>query len=310
MRGQVILDHLAVLHHEPNPLQFGNVGERIASNGDEISKFSRLNCTDAVLPAQHLRRIRGDGTNDVQSPATEGSGMKALLVDDERLARAGLRRMLALHPDVSIAGEAANAEEAGALIVQLRPDLLFLDIEMPGTSGLDLLEQLEDIPLIIFTTAYPQHAVRAFEVNALDYLVKPIVSERLAGALEKARKATTQKTISTRHNRHILLRDGDRCWLVSVDRIQLLESAGNYTRVYFEESRESRPLVYRSLSALQARLDPADFFRVSRSHIVNLRKILSLQPKSKGNLVATLPGGLEVTISRRCSRRLRRALAI
>jgi len=235
--------------------------------------------------------------------------MKALLVDDERLARAGLRRMLALHPDVSVVGEAANAEEAVAQLLQLRPDLLFLDIEMPGTTGLDLLSQLQDVPLIIFTTAYPQHAVRAFEVSALDYMVKPIASERLASALGKARKALTDKTLSARHNRHILLREGDRCWLVSVDRIQLLESAGNYTRVYFEEGRENRPLIYRSLSALQARLDPADFFRVSRSHIVNLRKIVSLQPKSKSNLVATLPGGLEVTISRRCSRSLRKALA-
>ena len=132
---------------------------------------------------------------------------------------------------------------------------------------------------------------------------------RLATALEKVRKAVTPKPISTRNARHIFLREGARSWSVSVDRIQLLESEGNYTRVYFEENRENRPLIYRSLSALQARLDPAVFFRVSRSHIVNVRKIVSLQRRAEGCLIATLPGGLEVNISRRRSRRLRQALS-
>jgi two-component system LytT family response regulator len=218
--------------------------------------------------------------------------------------------MLAVHPDVNIVGEAANAEEATAQIRQLQPDVLFLDIEMPGATGLELVEQLEDVPQIIFTTAYPEHAVRAFEVSALDYLVKPIVDERLAAALEKARKAVTHTAGAARNTRHILLREGARSRLISVDRIQLLESEGNYTRVYFGEDRESRPLIYKSLSALQARLDTAVFFRVSRSHIVNLHKIVSLQRRSEGNFFATLPGGLEVSISRRRSRRLREVLSL
>jgi two-component system LytT family response regulator len=218
--------------------------------------------------------------------------------------------MLAFYPDVNIVGEAANAEEARVQIRQLQPDVLFLDIEMPGASGLELVEQLEDVPLIIFTTAYPEHAVRAFELSALDYLLKPIVGERLASALEKTRRAVTQTAGAACNTRHILLREGSRSWLVSVDRIQLLESEGNYTRVYLEGNRASHPLIYRSLSALQARLDPAVFFRVSRSHIVNVRKIVSIQRRTEGNLAATLPGGLEVNISRRRSRRLREALTL
>src|SRR5208282_5746534 len=169
--------------------------------------------------------------------------MKAVLVDDERLARVALRRMLAFHPDVSVLGEAASADEASTQILQLRPDVLFLDIEMAGTNGLNLLEQLDEVPLIIFTTAYPEHAVRAFEVSALDYLLKPIADERLASALEKARKALAHKAVSTANTQQILLREGARCWLISVDRIHLLESEGNYTRVYFDENREKHPLI-------------------------------------------------------------------
>jgi two-component system LytT family response regulator len=236
--------------------------------------------------------------------------MKALLVDDERLGRAALWRMLASHPDVNVVGEAANANEASAQILQLRPDVLFLDIEMAGTNGLDLLEQLEEVPLIIFTTAYPEHAVRAFEVSALDYLLKPIADERLASALEKARKVLAHKAVSTSNTQQILLREGARCWLISVDRIYLLESEGNYTRVYFDENRERHPLICRSLSALQTRLDPAVFFRVSRSHIINLQKIVSLRRTAEGTLITILPAGFEVSISRRRSRRLRESLTL
>jgi two-component system LytT family response regulator len=236
--------------------------------------------------------------------------MKAFLVDDERLARAALWRMLAFHHDVSVVGEAASADEARIQILQLRPEVLFLDIEMAGTNGLDLLKRLEEVPLIIFTTAYPEHAVRAFEVSALDYLVKPIADERLASALEKARKFLTQRAGSTAKTQQILLREGARCWLISVDRIHLLESEGNYTRVYFDDNRERHPLIYKSLSALQTRLNPAVFFRVSRSHIVNLHKILSLERRAEGNFVAKLPAGIEVSISRRRSRRLRKSLTL
>lgn len=233
--------------------------------------------------------------------------MKALLVDDERLARAGLRRMLKAHPDVAVVGEAANADEAALQVRRLRPDLVFLDVEMPGKSGLQLLEELDDLPLVIFTTAYRDYAVRAFEVSALDYLVKPVSPERLAAALDKVRAAGARDRAPAPGLQQIFLREGERCWIAPVERIQLFESEGNYTRVHFDGNR---PLIYRSLNALEGRLDPALFVRASRSHIVNLRAIQSLQALPEGGLLATLTGGLTVAISRRQSRKLRERMSL
>jgi two-component system LytT family response regulator len=227
--------------------------------------------------------------------------MKALLVDDERLARAGLRRLLKSHADVEVVGEAANADEAVMQMKRLHPDVIFLDVEMPGRSGLELLEDLEDLPAVIFTTAYQDYAVRAFEVSALDYLMKPIVAERLAAALDKLRAAAKPREPRVNGQQRVFVRDGERCWIIALDEIHLLESEGNYTRVYFAGNR---PLVYKSLNALEARLDPATFFRVSRSHIVNLRDIQSLEPQADGGLIATVVG-IKVGISRRQSRKLR-----
>jgi two-component system, LytTR family, response regulator len=235
--------------------------------------------------------------------------MRALLVDDERLARAGLRRMLKAHDDVVVVGEAANAAEASAQLRRLQPDIVFLDVEMPGKSGLQLLEELDDLPPVIFTTAYQDYAVRAFEVSALDYLVKPISTERLAQALDKVRKSAT-KDKSTAHNMHmrqVFLREGDRCWIVAAEQIQMFESEGNYTRVYFEGHR---PLIYKSLNALEDRLDASVFLRASRTHIVNLRVIKSLEAQPDGGLSARLAGGLTVAISRRQSRKLRALLSL
>jgi two-component system, LytTR family, response regulator len=233
--------------------------------------------------------------------------MRALLVDDERLARAGLRRMLREHADVTVVGEAANADEAALQIRRLRPDLVLLDVEMPGKSGLQLLETLDDLPQVIFTTAYQDYAVRAFEVSALDYLVKPISPERLALALGKVRALAAREKAPAPGLQQIFLREGERCWIVAAERIQLFESEGNYTRVHFDGNR---PLIYRSLHALEGRLDPALFVRASRSHIVNLRAIKSLQALPEGGLLATLGGGLTVAISRRQSRKLRERLSL
>jgi two-component system, LytTR family, response regulator len=234
--------------------------------------------------------------------------MKALLVDDERLARAGLRRLLKAHEDVIVVGEAANAGDAAAQIKRLQPDLVFLDVEMPGKTGLQLLDELDDLPMVIFTTAYQDYAVRAFEISALDYLVKPISAERLASALDKVRKPTGRERAVRNHVMHqIFLRDGDRCWIVAAEQIQMFESEGNYTRVHFDGHR---PLIYRSLNTLETRLDPTMFLRASRSHIVNLRAIKSLQALPDGGLSATLSGNLTVAISRRQSRKLREQLSL
>lgn len=233
--------------------------------------------------------------------------MKALLVDDERLARSGLRRLLSPHEDVVIVGEAANADEALSQIRRLQPDVVFLDVEMPGRNGLEMLQELEDLPAVVFTTAYQEYAVRAFEVSALDYLLKPIAAERLDAALDKLRKIVSPKNSDSRHDRRVFVRDGERCWIIALEEIRLLESEGNYTRVYFGGNR---PLIYKSLNALETRLDPAIFFRTSRSHIVNLRDIQSLETQVEGGLVALLTGGLKIGISRRQSRKLRELMSL
>jgi len=216
--------------------------------------------------------------------------MKALLVDDERLARAELRRLLEAHPEVEIVGEARNGEEALELVSSLRPDLLFLDIQMPGMSGFDLLGRLEEPPQVIFTTAFDRHALDAFNANAVDYLLKPIAPARLAVALGKLR-SSPQRPLE-----RVFVRDGDRCWLVKVADILLLESEGNYTRLYFGKDK---PLIPRSLSALEERLDPELFFRASRQHIVNLQAVQKVDPGVADNLLVTLGNGMQVELSRR-----------
>lgn len=168
--------------------------------------------------------------------------MKALIIDDERLARLELRRLLAAHPEVEIAGEARSGTEALEIIADLAPDLIFLDIQMPGMTGFELLESLEDVPQVIFTTAYDRYAIRAFEVNALDYLLKPIAPERLAAAL-----ARVHPRAETARLEQVFVREGECCWIVRLPEIFLLESEGNYVRLYFGNER---PLIRRSLSAL------------------------------------------------------------
>ncbi len=239
--------------------------------------------------------------------------MRALIIDDERLARSALRRLLSAHPEVKIIGEAANPDEAIRAIEKTSPDILFLDVEMPGGSGFDLLEKLEDVPAVIFTTAYDEYAVRAFEVSALDYLVKPITAPRLAAALGRAQKALAAilkersniEDASTVHQ--IFVRDGDRCWIVRLADISLLESEGNYTRLHFSGNA---PLIFRSLTAIEQRLSPATFFRANRSQIVNLSWIEAAENDTDGRLSIKLRNGKQVEVSRRQSRSLKELLSL
>ncbi|PYR61893.1 MAG: DNA-binding response regulator [Acidobacteria bacterium] len=231
--------------------------------------------------------------------------MNALVADDERLARSELRRLLAAHPDVSIVAEARNVEEAEAGLKREPVDLLFLDIQMPGGSGFDLLERLDRMPLVIFTTAFDQYAIRAFEVNALDYLMKPVAPERLAAALDRVRQRAGGASRGPLER--VFVREGERCWIVNVADIRLLESEGNYTRLYFGVHR---PLILRSLQALEARLDSAVFFRASRSRIMNLRWVAGVDTDVDGGLIVTLRDGPKVPVSRRQSRRLRDELSL
>ena len=225
--------------------------------------------------------------------------MRVLLVDDERLARAELRRLLAAHPQVVIAGEAASAAEAAQQIALLQPDLLLLDVQMPGGSGFDLLQALDSTPEVIFTTAFDHYALQAFEVNALDYLQKPIQAVRLAGALERAAFRLQLASGMPRARpapQKLFIKDGERCWFVDYGEIRLFESEGNYTRVYFGAHR---PLMLRSLAQLEQKLAPQQFFRVSRQHIVKLDAVQRVTPNQAGGLELELGDGLRVEVSRR-----------
>jgi len=228
--------------------------------------------------------------------------MKALIIDDERIARQELRRLLAAHPEIEIVGEARTGVEALEQIGRLAPEVLFLDVRMPGMSGFDLLEHLDDVPQVIFTTAYDQYALKAFEVSALDYLVKPVAPARLAAAVAKLRPPAAQLRME-----QVFVRDGERCWLVRVADIFLLESEGNYTRLHFANER---PLIPRSLAALHERLDPAIFFRAGRRHIINLKWVERVEPGVGDNLQVILRGGTTVEMSRRQSARFREALSL
>jgi len=239
--------------------------------------------------------------------------LRALIIDDERLARSALRRLLKAHPEVKVIAEAANPDEAIRAIHKTSPDILFLDVEMPGGNGFELLEKLEDVPAVIFTTAYDEYAVRAFEVSALDYLLKPITAERLAATLGRAQRtlAAIPKEPSnpqgTSALHQIFVRDGERCWIVRLTDICLMESEGNYTRLHFGSNA---PLIFRSLSAIEQRLSPTTFFRANRSQIVNLGWIAAVENEIDGGLCVKLSNGELVEISRRQSRSLRELLSL
>ncbi len=244
--------------------------------------------------------------------------LRTLIVDDERLARNELRRLLAEHDCIDVVGEAANADEAEAAIGELHPDLLFLDVQMPGASGFDLLERLDAVPFVVFATAYDEYALRAFDVSALDYLVKPIEPERLAEAVERvqerAQQAEPQSALPDEEpvptltgEDQVFVKDNDHYWFVRLKNVRLFESEGNYTRLYFDQNR---PLIYRSLSYLEERLDPSQFFRASRQHIINLEWVEDLEPWFSGKIIAKLKDGQEVEMSRRRSKEFRERMKL
>jgi two-component system, LytTR family, response regulator len=232
--------------------------------------------------------------------------MRAMIVDDEPLARRELRRLLAEFAWIDIVGEAANVGEAAPLIDRLLPELLFLDIQMPGGTGFDLLERLEHLPRVVFTTAYDKHAVRAFEVNALDYLLKPIEPERLAAAVARAQAAASSTLAAAATSGTVLerlfLRDGERCWFVPLREVKLFAAEGNYVRLSWDKIH---PLLGRPLSSLEPRLDSKRFFRANRQQIINLEYIESVDLGVNGRLHVQLRGGPEVQVSRRQARLFR-----
>lgn len=228
--------------------------------------------------------------------------MRVLLIDDERLARAELRRLLAAHPEVEIVGEAVNAADGVQQIAALKPDLVFLDVQMPGGSGFDMLAALDEAPEVIFTTAFDRYALQAFEVNALDYLQKPIQAARMAAALQRCalrhQRALEYSVAAMAPTaaKKLFIKDGERCWFVSLQDVRLFESEGNYTRVHFGRHK---PLMLRSLNQLEDRLDPQRFFRANRRHIVNLDCVQQVTPNDAGGLELTLQDDVQVEVSRR-----------
>ena len=234
--------------------------------------------------------------------------IKAILIDDERLARNELKKLLLDFPEVAVIAEAANAEEGIERIEAMSPDLIFLDIQMPGKTGFDMLAQLEKAPHVIFTTAYDEHALKAFEVNALDYLLKPVEPRRLADALHKLhleesrdRESGSEDEIAVNksllhESDQVFVKDGERCWFVKLAEIRLFESVGNYAKIYFGTHK---PLILKSLNALEERLDEKVFFRANRKHIVNLRLIEKIEPYFNGGLLLELKGGEKIEVSRR-----------
>jgi two-component system LytT family response regulator len=238
--------------------------------------------------------------------------VRALIIDDERLARTELKNLLGDFPEIEVVGEAVNAKDGLEKIETLNPDLLFLDIQMPDKTGFELLGELEKAPRVIFTTAYDEYAIKAFEFNALDYLLKPIEPQRLTDAIQKLRQEENEKLATTNNNKlfendQVFVKDGDHCWFVKLSDIRLFESVGNYARVYFEANK---PLILKSLNALEERLDDRMFFRANRKHIVNMRMIEKIDTYFNGGLLLEMKGGEKIEVSRRQAVRFKEMMSL
>lgn len=244
--------------------------------------------------------------------------IRAMIIDDERLARQELRTLVEKLETVQIVAESGKPEEALDLIDRENPDLIFLDIQMPGMTGFDMLNEIEGrAPEVIFVTAYDEYALKAFEVNALDYLMKPVEEARLSESVNKvakrieARQEHAEEGVENEGkleiNDQVFLKDGDKCWFVELEKIRLFESEGNYVRVYFDNSR---PLILKSLNALTDRLSEKFFFRASRKHIVNLRWIEKVETWFNGGLLVILEDDTKVEVSRRQSVKLKEMMAL
>ncbi|MBV6643904.1 MAG: LytTR family transcriptional regulator DNA-binding domain-containing protein [Cyclobacteriaceae bacterium] len=240
--------------------------------------------------------------------------MTALVIDDERLARTELIKLLNEHKEIEVVDEAINVDDAIEKINKLNPEVLFLDIQMPGKTGFELLEQLETVPQVVFTTAYDEFALKAFDYNALDYLLKPIQPERLSDCVQKLvakpQIAQTEDPSAKRKlvgNDQVFVKDGDKCWFVRLEDIRLFESDGNYIKVYFQNFK---PMIHKSLNALDERLDDRTFFRASRKHIINLGWVETIETWFNGGLLVQLKGGEKVEVSRRQASKFKEKMSL
>lgn len=244
--------------------------------------------------------------------------MKVIIIDDERLAREELKSLLSQFSFIEIVDEAKNPEEGIAKIKEHQPDLIFLDIQMPGMNGFDMLKKLDEIPKVVFVTAYDEFALKAFEVKALDYLLKPVDPERLKETIQKVQQP--EEEFSTKLNSlpaqkekvlqsgdKIFIKDGEKCWFIDIAEVRMFESDGNYVKVYFDRFR---PLILRSLNSLEDRLDPKLFFRANRKFIINLNWISGVENWFNGGLQVSLKDGEKVEISRRQAIRFKELMSL
>ena len=239
--------------------------------------------------------------------------LKAFIVDDEPIARAGLRAMLGAIEWVDVIGEASDGESAVAAINTMRPELVFLDVQMPGLTGTEVLPRLEGSPFVIFTTAFSEHAVTAFELGAVDYLLKPFGPSRLAAAMERVRSAIGEPSTIQAAERlsgalgggpisRLFVRVGGTLVPLPVDRVSRFEADGDYVVAHSESARH---MIHLSLSRLESRLDSRRFVRVHRAHIVNLDQVRAFKRDAGGNLEAELLDGARVPVSRARAQEIR-----
>lgn len=244
--------------------------------------------------------------------------IKTLIIDDERLAREELKSLLKPFDEIDIIGEAKNGEEGIQIIKDLKPDLIFLDISMPGMTGFEMIKHLEEIPKVIFVTAYDEFALKAFEINALDYILKPVDPIRLKESVKKINQKeedfisklegqTSRKDRQLTLSDSVFIKDGEKTWFIELNRIRMLESDGNYVKVYFEGYR---PLLLRSLNSFEERLDPEHFFRANRKFIINLKWISTIENWFNGGLMVELKDGEKVEISRRQAIRFKELMSL
>jgi len=219
--------------------------------------------------------------------------IRTVIIDDERAARDELKRLLENYPDFELVGEVRNADEAKVLIETLHPDLIFLDIQMPGKSGFDLLELLEKVPQVIFVTAFDQYAVKAFEVSALDYLMKPIRDERFEKAITQARGK-----LATHKDEQIFVKDRQQYHFIAWRDVYLIESMDNYARLYF---KDKNVFLKSSLNELEKKLNTDMFLRINRAQIINMTFVAQISAMANGQVKLTLKTGGEYEASARRS---------
>lgn len=235
--------------------------------------------------------------------------IKTILIDDEPLAIAELQSMLSAYSEIDVVSVSNDAQDGIQKIQQFNPQLLFLDINMPGKNGFDLLSELGSEPEVIFVTAYDQFAIKAFEVNALDYILKPVNPERLKEAvtkvIRKLNQAEGEKALDI--NKRIFIKDGEQCFFVPIHQIFYIESVGNYVRLYF---RDKKAMLHRSLNYLEEKLPGEHFFRTSRQEIINVNFIKNIVPYFSNTLQVEMESGTKIDLSQRQSVKFKEKMGI